>query len=62
MKIKKLTQVIRNNSENELCYGTLRTLKMIEDQSDELELIINNLRLENEKLSNLIPYSAASDD
>lgn len=36
-KIKKLTQVIRDNSENELCYGTLRTLKMIDDESDILE-------------------------
>lgn len=39
-KIKQLTEVIKNNSENELCYGTLRTLKMIEDESENLELRI----------------------
>ena len=35
-KIKKLTQVIRNYSECELDYGTLKTLKMIDDESDIL--------------------------
>ena len=62
MRIKKLTQSIRDNSKHALCYGTLKALKTIDDQADELELRIEALKLENEKLSKLIPYSAASDD
>jgi len=36
-KIQKYTQAIRDNSENELCYGTLKTLKMIDDESIIIE-------------------------
>jgi hypothetical protein len=36
-QIQKLTQVIRDNSECELDYGTLRTLKMIDNESIKTE-------------------------
>lgn len=36
-QIQKLTQAIRNCAECELDYGTLRTLKMIDDESIRME-------------------------
>ena len=36
-QIQKLTQSIRNCAECELDYGTLRTLKMIDDESIRME-------------------------
>lgn len=36
-QIQKLTQAIRNNAGCELDYGTLRTLKMIDDESVKME-------------------------
>lgn len=40
-KIKKLTQTIRNCAECELDYGTIRTLKMIDDEDDKFEAKIS---------------------
>ena len=37
-KIQKLTQAIRNYAECDLDYGTLRTLKMIDDESIKMEI------------------------
>ena len=36
-EIEKLTQSIRNLSENELCSVTIRTLKMIDDKANKIE-------------------------
>lgn len=36
-QIQKLTQAIRDNAGCELDYGTLRTLKMIDDESVKME-------------------------
>jgi len=50
-KIKKMTQSIRDYSEVELDYGTLKTLKMIDDESEyiinyeDLEALITIVRL-----------------
>jgi hypothetical protein len=41
-KIKKLTQTIRNYSECKLDYGTLKTLKMIDDEAARLETKLQN--------------------
>lgn len=41
-KIKQLTQAIRNYAECELDYGTIRTLKMIDDEADRLEQQLQN--------------------
>jgi len=41
-KIKQLTQAIRNYAECELDYGTVRTLKMIDDEADRLETQLKN--------------------
>jgi hypothetical protein len=41
-KIKELTQAIRNYSECELDYGTLKTLKMIDDEAGRLETKLQN--------------------
>lgn len=41
-KIKQLTQVIRNYAECELDYGTIKTLKMIDDEADRLEQQLQN--------------------
>jgi|GEM_PF-5838382 len=37
MNIRNLTQVIRDCSESDLCYGTIRTLLLIDKESDRLE-------------------------
>lgn len=42
-RIKQLTETIRNYEENELSYGTLKTLAMIDKEADELERRINQL-------------------
>ena len=36
-RIKQLTQTIRNFAEYELDYGTIKTLKMIDDEAERLE-------------------------
>ena len=41
-KIKQLTQAIRNHAECELDYGTVRTLKMIDEEADRLEKQLQN--------------------
>lgn len=42
-KIRQLTEVIRSYDEGELCYGTLKTLKMIDEEADRLERVIKQL-------------------
>lgn len=43
-QIQKLTQAIRDNVGCELDYGTLRTLKMIDDESIRMEKAVVVMR------------------
>jgi hypothetical protein len=55
-KIKKLTEVIRDCSECELDYGTLRTLKMIDDESEKMDEMLDALRRAKIFIENGIEY------
>ena len=47
-KIKKLTNAIRNFAECDLDYGTLKTLKMIDDEAERLEAKLKNTSSNND--------------
>lgn len=49
-EIQKLTDSIRNYEDAELSFGTLKTLKMIDDKSKEMDALISNLTKEVERL------------
>lgn len=46
MRIKELTNTIRKYSECELDYGTLKTLKMIDDEAERMEKQIKEIKSE----------------
>jgi hypothetical protein len=48
--IEKLTVSIRNYSEVDLCLGTLKTLKMIDDESKKMQDYIDSLKAHIEAL------------
>lgn len=61
MSIRKLTDSIRNYSESDLCFGTIKTLKMIDDkaaglecENTELEKRVAELESELEEYASLI--------
>lgn len=59
-QIKKLTEVIRNHAECDLDIGTLRTLKMIDDEADKLnpfEKMWKDFKKHLETVSDAIPES-----
>lgn len=51
-EIQKLTNAIRNYSESDLCYGTLVTLKKIDNEAMRLEITLTEAQAEIEILKN----------